>query len=139
MSSVDSRSDVHLTLQRQGQHAQFQARWGPSTRTESGHNLLSLTKQLFAIDNHLQRKHWFSPVESHWADEAYLGQDPCLEVDGTQNELNSAFGEFLSHFALSGCFFFLNLTGILLVYYGFRPCILCVCVSCALIFNSFVF
>jgi hypothetical protein len=44
---------------------QVQARWCLSAEVRSRRRLPSLTKTLASVDIHLQRKSWFSPVESH--------------------------------------------------------------------------
>lgn len=46
---------------------QISPRWGPTIEKRSGHKPISLTQKLSLMDNHLQMKNLFSPVESHWA------------------------------------------------------------------------
>lgn len=59
---------------------QVQGRWGSSAERGSGYKPTSLSQNLFPIDNHLQSKNYFSPLESYQVHKPHLLEGLCPEV-----------------------------------------------------------
>lgn len=80
----------------------------PALKGASEHDLLALTKKPSPTDSSLQMRNYFSLVESHWIYKLHsrAGTMPSSRWP-TQNELSDIEG------------FFFNVTGLLLIYYGF--------------------
>lgn len=98
--------------------AQVYTGLGPSTERGSSHKPPSLAQKLSPIDNCVQKRNSFSPMESPWRNKPVLRANPMPSSRGpTQNELNGSFRGSLFHNPLAELFFF-NLACPLLIYYS---------------------
>lgn len=59
--------------------APVQVGWGPSIERGKWTHVSS-SKELSPVDNCLQRKNWFYPMESHWIYEPHSGEALCPAV-----------------------------------------------------------
>lgn len=96
-----NRTNAHMNSQRLWQHEQNLQIFKPEeiqAHTErNGHWVAPLTKNIFAIDTHLQRENQFSPTEFHSACPPHVvaGSIPRSRWS-TQNELSGVFVDFCS-------------------------------------------
>lgn len=79
--------------------------------------------KLSPTDNHLQTKEFIFMRESHWGDK--FDWAPCSAVDGQhkRNSMASMASLEILYVTMFGQGIFFNLTGSLLIYYGFLFCI----------------